>query len=617
MALLPPEASHHAALTGGPRWQPLLLRAVGHILQEEAELLARWRARLTAAFLLAVVSLGTIPMVPSVAFALRERIWTVVGVDLGLFAISCWLLFSRRVTNQARALFLVIGCFLVGANAVIGFGPGSGVLGWLFMSVFLAAFLLGPRASFVTVVATLLLMGGVATAITNEWVPWATELPNALNRWKLTALNFTFLITVFSFTNVLIMRLLETEERARARAVAELAEARHHEALGTLAGGIAHDFNNLLVPVLANLELVHDRLAPASEDRAVLREAQHSAQRARELVQRILRFGRGVEEERRAHSVTEALRDALAFARASAPPHVTFVVETTPVPPVRAADAELHQVLVNLLTNAVHAVEASAADARVHVHIEPHVVQEVPCVRIVVRDTGPGMDARTQERIFDPYFSTKAPERGTGLGLPIVRSIVRSLGGTIRVRSAPGQGTTFVVDLPAAAVVADTRASIAAAPEAGAIAPLDALAADASASHTTARPLVPVRVLLVDDEPTVRRATARLLQHVGFEVHDFAQPREALALLERAPHTIDVLLTDYRMPNASGLELARAARAITPMLPIVLASGHLEEALAEQQGVPGLTLLAKPFSRAELERAVREAMASTTVTLLS
>ena len=512
-----------------------------------------------------------------------------VVLDIVLIGLIFGLLLSRRASNFARNVFLTSACFAIGGMAISTLGPFSTALPWLLLSVFLATFLLGLRAASVVVVGVVLVLGGVAIGIDMGAFGWAEDAPMAASRWMLTAFDFAFIVVVFAGANGLIIRVLEREDAARLIAESRLAEGRRNEALGTLAGGIAHDFNNLLVPVLVNLESVSDSLPVESPERAALQDAHRSARRARDLVQRILTFGRGVNSERAELDAGVIAAEVVAQARLAAPAGVRVECTREPVR-VHASAAELHQVLQNLVTNATHAIPDGGI---VTVDVRPVRQADELQARITVQDNGVGMSAETRERIFDPYFSTRPLERGTGLGLPIVRSIVSSLAGTIEVHSEPGEGSRFTVHLPALSTPA-----IAAAPTASATSPAPSAVALASG----------LRVLLVDDEDSVRKATARLLQSLGCVVTPCDGAVTALAVLDADGTDIDLLITDHRMPGQSGLSLVGEARSRHPELPMILMSGHIEEAAGPGTAPSRLGLLQKPFSRTELATAVQEVL---------
>jgi CheY-like chemotaxis protein len=241
----------------------------------------------------------------------------------------------------------------------------------------------------------------------------------------------------------------------------------------------------------------------------------------------------------------------------------------------------------------------------VHVHVDRVADATGRWARLRVRDDGAGMDAHTRARIFDPYFSTKAPGKGTGLGLPIVRSLVDALGGQIHIESAPGAGTTFTLLLPESDPTSDAAGPTPVHTVSARTEPASSPTSHAEASAAAHGATSPARrILLVDDEESVRRATARLLESLGHSVTAVASADAALDALHAAPGTFGLLLTDFRMPGASGAELARTVRARDVALPIVLMSGHIDD--AERDGAPpaGIGRLQKPFTRAELAAAI-------------
>jgi CheY-like chemotaxis protein len=221
-------------------------------------------------------------------------------------------------------------------------------------------------------------------------------------------------------------------------------------------------------------------------------------------------------------------------------------------------------------------------------------------VQIRVVDNGVGMSADTRERVFDPYFSTRGGARGTGLGLPIVRRIVYELGGEITVSSILGQGSVFSVELPAATEV------VFAEPEPGKSTPPGADGAETSGGLDHA--CRGLRVLVVDDESAVRRALARMLTSLGSQVVEAGSAAEARAILDQGDRSFDLLLTDFRMPGESGIQLIRQVLREQPGLAVLLTSGNFDEAGGDDDGVEAVTYLQKPFDLGELGRAVGEAV---------
>jgi signal transduction histidine kinase len=600
------------ASTSSPGWwRSLLLRAVGHILVEDGELLERWQSRLTAAFLAATATFGVLPTLSTVAVLLRDGRWALVVLDSVIMLTVFWLLLSRRPSNRLRNLFLTGACLAIGITALVTLGPFSTALGWLFMSVFLAAFLLGTRWTIATVSLVLLLLASVSVGIAQDAFEWSVNVPEAMSRWTLTALDFTFLIVVFAAANVLTMRLLAQEDRARFEAERRLADGRRQQALGTLASGIAHDFNNLLVPILANVELAQQSLPDGDEARQPLDEARRSAERARELVRRVLAFGRDADLPRIPVDPAECVQDVLELVRSTTPPGVTIEAVIDDSATVLASSGELHRIVHNLVSNAVLATEPTGTvtlTLRTEIGGLPDPAdpaRRVDALVLSVVDTGVGMDDATMSRIFDPYFTSRAPGQGSGLGLPIARSIAETLGGSIEVLSAPGAGSTFTVRLPQA------PREVAPVPTDGDSSRHPSLAASRSAQPRDAVPAA-LRVLLVDDEEGVRTALSRQLRALGCDVTAAEGVSQACDLLRGTVPPFALLITDHRMPGRSGVELVATARRDHPAVRIVLMSGDVSDALRDGEMLRQVVPLQKPFTRQELASAIQLALAPTT-----
>jgi len=594
---------------GGRRLLALARRLVGHVLEEDGDVFARWRARLIASALLAAVTLGIVP------FAITMRVLIVEGrgwlVVLHLLANGelWWLLLSRWPSNRLRSILLVVACFTVGFLSILTMGFASAALVWLFASILFSSLLLGVGYTLATAGSAVLLLLGVGLAIETGHAPWIVGQPAIASRWLMVTLNFTFVSLVCALGNAIVLQVLAQEEQRRQALERRLAEARQHESLGTLASGIAHDFNNLLVPIAHGLEELRSRPALDQASRTLLDDAIGSAAVARDLVQRILGFARQSAKERAVLAVAPVVQavSGRVAARHGVRPVVTVAAEAC----VTATTVELHQVVDNLLDNAARAT-ADGGEVRVDVTCERR--GDAAWVRLLVHDTGPGMSPDTVARIFEPYFSTRTVGQGTGLGLPIVRSIVTGLGGEIHVRSAPGQGTTFDVRLPAASPPAEEPVAGAAAGIEGArhitradtpspeVASLtdsssDAVSSDAPAAAPTRR-----RVLLVDDELLVRRAIERQLARLGLDVITCVDVDGAEQTLAAGP--VDVVLTDWRMPGRDGFALARVLAQRAPMTPVIIMSGDATSAQAHRDWPRGVIPLQKPFTQADLQRAL-------------
>lgn len=357
------------------------------------------------------------------------------------------------------------------------------------------------------------------------------------------------------------------------------------EAVGTMVGGIAHDFNNLLQPIIANTEELLQQLPADGEAASRLTDIERSATRGRGLVRRILTFSRGIEVPRVATALANVCEEAVRLTEIPRTPGIQLTLQLAPDVWVLADPAELHHVVVNLITNARDAMPSGGA-------LRIRVSRDGDDAVLSVTDSGIGMDEATQARMFVPFFSTKGPGGGSGLGLATVHGTITALHGQIDVRTAPAHGTTITIRLPAIAPPERTVSSAPCAP------------ADRSAGSRA--------VLLVDDDDTVRRAVARLVQRLGYTVQDTGDPAHALALLAGSDPPVELLLTDLTMPTMTGIALAAAARAQRPTLRVVLMTGMVDTVHADAARAQGVThVIQKPFSQHELEAALRDALVAT------
>lgn len=591
-----------------------VLRACAHLLNEEGDLLSRWRARLTACSLAASITLGAIPFSVTMRVLVAEGRGVLVLLHLAACLALLFLLFSKRASHQQRGSFLIIAAAAVGTLAIGTMGFTSAALVWLFASVLLSALLRSWRTTAAVLAYVLLLLLGVGVGIETGAFKWAALTPYAVSRWPMIVLNFGFVVTICGGAISFVIHLLGKEDRARGAMEHRLAEARRHEALGTLSSGIAHDFNNLLVPLFASVDELRRTLPEAHEMRNALDDAARGASLARDLVQRILTYARQAETPRTPLRVANEIRSTLLLLRDRIPPEVVVSVQLDDTALVCATTVELHEVVSNLIENALYAI-GTAGELRIRV--EPEVRDDASFVVLTVADTGSGMDAATRERIFDPYFSTRGSGRGTGLGLPIVRSIVLGIGGTLHVHSAPAKGSTFTLRFPSTPVGATpnvpTAAPVATLAEATSTVVSGATRASALAENQALPqdpdgPAPQRTVLLVDDEAAVRRSVARLLGGLGFVVREAENADEAEAILAHVPTRIDVMLVDYRMPGGNGAALSALAHRIFPELPIVVMSGDVADAQMDRDWQATAVPLQKPFSRQELALAIAKAV---------
>ncbi len=378
----------------------------------------------------------------------------------------------------------------------------------------------------------------------------------------------------------------------------QLRTAQKMEAIATLAGGIAHDFNNILAAIVTNTELTLDEVPTESPMREPLEVVFKAGQRGRSLVRQIMTIGRQAEQERHPVQVEKIAGECLALLRASLPATIeirkSFPEKTRPV---SADPSQIHQIIMNLCTNAATAMAErdgilELTLEEIHCHPDALVVPSGLCaeryLKLSVCDNGHGIEQNILERIFDPFFTTRGHGKGTGLGLAVVHSIVRDHAGVMHVESTPGCGTTFEVYLPQ---VADAEAS----------------------RDLTLRP--PLRggnehILLVDDEEDLVVAGRKMLAHLGYNVVAGTDSREILKIFSAAPERFDLLITDQTMPHLTGEMLAQEVLSIRPDLPIILCSGMGTAAAdgltSERARALGIReLLAKPFERHEMCSAIR------------
>lgn len=388
-------------------------------------------------------------------------------------------------------------------------------------------------------------------------------------------------------------------EAHRTELEAQLRESHKMQAIGTMAGGIAHDFNNILGAILGNVELAKADCGSQSPALESLIEIEKAGRRARDLVRQILTFSRNEPPRRTAVALAEVMHDTERLLRVTLPPTVELHMALPQgMPPVLADPTQVEQALLNLCTNAIHAlgesrgtVQVAATPARPDLRLcERLGLAPGDYVAISVRDNGPGMDAAMLERVFEPFFTTKPVGQGTGLGLSVVHGVMGNHAGAVDVQSTPGKGSLFTLYFPAAT------------PPALAIAP-----AEPALPLTTENALQPSlqqrsrHVIYVDDDQALVFLVQRLLRRRGYQVSGFTDPREAAAVLRADPQKFDLLVTDYNMPGYSGVDLLREVREIRPDLPVALASGHVTAEIEQSARAAGArALIHKPNDVQEL-----------------
>jgi len=394
------------------------------------------------------------------------------------------------------------------------------------------------------------------------------------------------------------------------RAIGELGEQLRHaqklEAVGTLAGGIAHDFNNVLGAILGNLSIAADEVAQGQPIDQSLEQIRRAALRARDLVQRILAFSRRDAPQLSLQPLQPIVEEVLALVKVASPAGVTLRTDLRPIEARVMADAtQLHQVLMNLCTNAWQALQGQAGTVSVDLEEvvlgegaadRPRGLSAGPHARLSVCDTGCGIAEADRQRIFEPFFTTRGAHGGTGLGLSTVRAIVEAHHGVVEVDSVPGQGSCFRVYLP-------IRTPGETPPDTGPGADLPAPPAKLRGGGE--------HVVYIDDDEVMRLMVERLLSRAGYRASTFASAPAALAAIDRDTRGVDLVITDFNMPELSGLEVSRRLATRRPDLPVLIISGHIAEdlpALARREGVRGLVRKEKVLE--ELVPAIARALGS-------
>jgi len=385
-------------------------------------------------------------------------------------------------------------------------------------------------------------------------------------------------------------------EKEKVKLLNQLNQSQKMESIGTLAGGIAHDFNNILFPIVGYAEMLLEDIPKDSPQRAGLDEIHTGALRARDLVKQILTFSRQDSHEIKLIKIQPIIKEALKLIRSTIPTSIEikqYISDDCGI--IKADPTQIHQIVMNLATNAYHAMEDAGGVLKVnlkqvelgeqdvlHLDIEPG-----PCACLTFADTGIGMDKKLTKKIFNPFFTTKELGKGTGMGLSVVHGIVKTAGGSITVYSEPGKGTEFRVYLP---VVKN------------------------STEKQETQPIEPIqggteRILLVDDESTIASMEKQVLERLGYQVVSRTSSIEALEAFRANPDKFDMVITDMAMPNMSGDKLASELVKIRPDIPILLCTGFSEKISEEKAAAMGIkNFLMKPIVMRDLAKKIREVL---------
>ncbi len=378
----------------------------------------------------------------------------------------------------------------------------------------------------------------------------------------------------------------------------KLQQAMKMEAIGTLAGGIAHDFNNILSAMIGYCQIAKGRLSSADPAQGDIEQVLQAGDRAVDLVKQILTFSRkGEQEGFQTFKIQVLIKEVLRLMRSSLPSTIELDYNIDYNCGSIFADAgQIHQLLMNLFTNAKQAIGGSYG--KITVELSESTVHKKdfprnrplrltgPYLHLQISDSGCGMDAHTMERIFDPFFSTKSKDHGTGLGLAVVHGIVTNHGGEINASSEVGQGTTFNVYFP---VIQSTKVK--------------------EKEPTKQLFRGSERIMVVDDEGVVGRVVRNMLTKMGYKVTLFSSSLEAVSDFRRNPQNYDLVFTDMTMPDMTGAELAKEVLALRPELPVILSTGYSEIIDKDKAARIGIRkFMLKPIKRRHLSKVVREVL---------
>ncbi|MFO7986002.1 MAG: PAS domain S-box protein [Desulfatiglandaceae bacterium] len=392
---------------------------------------------------------------------------------------------------------------------------------------------------------------------------------------------------------------IQDTQKEKEELMLQLHRAQKMEAIGTLAGGIAHDFNNILAPIVMGTEMALLNIPQDHKANRMLKQVLDAVARAKDLVNQILTFSRQGDFQKGPMRVAPVLKEAVKLSRAALPATIEIRQDIrTGRDTVLADPTQVHQVIVNLVTNAAHAMGAKGGI--LEIILDEEILDEStaggmdtsltpgPFLKLMVRDTGQGMDPRTLQKIFDPFFTTKRRGEGTGLGLATVNGIVRNCQGAVRVESQLGKGSLFTIYLPRL----ESRDK-------------------KKEKEVELIPCGTERILFVDDEPMIAEMYADMLRFLGYEVKCMTDPLETLNIFRTDSEGYDLVITDMTMPGMTGEELGREIMRIRPQTPVILCTGFTEqmpEHKALQLGFRAFVM--KPVVTKEIAQKVRQALDS-------
>ncbi|MEJ2220605.1 MAG: PAS domain S-box protein [Desulfobacterales bacterium] len=389
---------------------------------------------------------------------------------------------------------------------------------------------------------------------------------------------------------------LKSAQKEREQLKTQLIQAQKMEAIGTLAGGIAHDFNNILGAIIGYAEMALYDTKKDSMEHYNIDQVLRAGHRAKDLVKQILAFSRKSEQDKNIISLAPIVEEASKLLRASLPTTIEIKQHIEPrLDAIFADPTQMHQVMMNLCTNSAHAMDDTGGILNVELHnvdlnlektVQYSELNPGPYVRLSISDTGHGMDSATMDRIFDPYFTTKEQDKGTGMGLAVVHGIVKGHGGGIRVQSKPGKGTRFDIMFPVMGKHMESETE-----------------------ELKALPTGNEHILFIDDEDTLIDLGESMLKKLGYRVETRTRPDEALESFRAAPDNYDLVISDMTMPGMTGDLLAAELMKIRADIPVIICTGYserIDEKRARDLGIKGLVM--KPFTIRGLSKTVRDVL---------
>ena len=612
-------------------WNFLKTRIRPPAVDPESVLL-HWRERILFFTLLSGVLLGFFAFIPSVALAYKEGLWWIIIIDTIVYIGAAGLLFLHRIPFVFRAGGVLFIVYTLGVTFFIFFGPFAGGPVWLFTFPILTGVLLGLQPAIVALLINILTLVIAGFLLKLGIADWSTAVVYISEKMTMVTINFIFLNAVATIalavlveslkrsvdkekwtniemkenqklleqTNVQLK--LEIEERKQAekdktKLETQLWQAQKMEAIGTLAGGIAHDFNNILSSVIGYTELSLDAARRDNDQFDNLKQVLIAGNRAKDLVKQILTFSRQTKHEIQPISVDPIVKEVSKMLRSTIPTTIDMDLNIRVAKSTISGDAtQIHQIIMNLCTNAVHAMEAEGG--RLLIGLADVQIDEGfdglnsdfstgNYLKLTISDTGVGIPTEFLERIFDPYFTTKQKGKGTGMGLSVVHGIVKSHKGHITVTSRPQEGTTFDVYLP---LIEKGREQVDMMPD-------------------EELPRGSERVLFVDDEIQIVNLQTRVLAKLGYGITARSSSLEALEAFRANPNAFDVVITDLTMPKMTGERLAQEIKKIRPDIPIILCTGYSERFSEENPAKLGVDVfLMKPVGKADLAKALRKVL---------